>query len=87
MGRFPEKPKIDPVIQQSLRFRVVEIPYQQNLDSGFQSLVGFRILCTEQWTPTPRIPDSADPDPISKHFTDSGIWITLHGAISKVLNV
>ena len=40
------------------------------LDSGFQSLVGFRI-------PKPRIPDST-----SKKFLDSGIRIPLHGAIS-----
>ena len=38
------------------------------LDSGFQSLVGFRI-------PKPRIPDST-----SKKFLDSGIRIPLHGA-------
>ena len=39
------------------------------LDSGFQSLVGFRI-------PKLRIPDSR-----SKKFLDSGIRIPLHGAI------
>ena len=40
------------------------------LDSGFQSLVGFRI-------PKPRIPDST-----SKKFLYSGIRIPLHGANS-----
>ena len=40
------------------------------LDSGFQSLVGFRIL-------KPRIPDSR-----SKKFRDSGVRIPLHGAKS-----
>ena len=46
------------------------------LDSGFQSLVGFRILSAGFRIPKPRIPDSR-----SKKFLDSGIWIPLHGAI------
>ena len=43
-------------------------PFQWNLDSGFQSLMAFRI-------PGPRIPDST-----SKNFQDSGIRIPLYGA-------
>ena len=39
------------------------IPCQRNLDFGFQSLAGFRILCVELRIPKPRIPDST-----SKHF-------------------
>ena len=46
------------------------------LDSGFQSLVGFRILSAGFRIPRPRIPDST-----SKIFLDSGIRIPLHGAI------
>ena len=46
------------------------------LDSGFQSLVGFRILSAGFRIPKPRIPDST-----SKKFLDSGIRIPLHGAI------
>ena len=46
------------------------------LDSGFQSLVGFRILSAGFRIPKPRIPDST-----SKKFVDSGIRIPLHGAI------
>ena len=42
--------------------------FQWNLDSGFQSLMAFRI-------PRPRIPDST-----SKYFQDSGIRIPLRGA-------
>ena len=38
------------------------------LDSGFQSLVGFRILSSGFRIPKPRIPDST-----SKNFLDSGI--------------
>ena len=44
------------------------------LDSGFQSLVGFRILSAGFRIPKPRIPDST-----SKKFLDSGIRIPLHG--------
>ena len=46
------------------------------LDSGFQSLVGFRILSAGFRIPKPRIPDST-----SKKFLDSRIRIPLHGAI------
>ena len=49
-----------------------------NLDSGFQSLVGFRILSAGFRIPKPRIPDST-----SKKFLDSGIRIPLHGAIRR----
>ena len=49
------------------------------LDSGFQSLVGFRILSAGFRIPKPRIPDST-----SKKFLDSGIRIPLHGASSKM---
>ena len=42
--------------------------------TGFQSLVGFRILWAVFWIPKPRIPDST-----SKNCTDSGIRIPLHG--------
>ena len=45
------------------------------VDSGFQSLVGFRIPSAGFWIPKPRIPDST-----SKNFLDSGIRIPLHGA-------
>ena len=45
------------------------------LDSGFQSLVGFRIPSAGFRIPKPRIPDST-----SKKFLDSGIRIPLHGA-------
>ena len=45
------------------------------LDSGFQSLVGFRILSAGFRIPKPRIPDST-----SKIILDSGIRIPLHGA-------
>ena len=44
-------------------------------DSGFQSLVGFRIPSAGFRIPKPRIPDSR-----SKKFLDSGIRIPLHGA-------
>ena len=46
------------------------------LYSGFQSLVGFRILSAVFRIPKPRIPDSG-----SKKFLDSGIRIPLHGGI------
>ena len=46
------------------------------LDSGFQSLVVFRILSAEFRIPKPRIPDST-----SKKLVDSGIRIPLHEAI------
>ena len=49
-----------------------------NLDSGFQSLVGFRIPSAGFRIPKPRIPDST-----SKKFLDSGIRIPLHGARSN----
>ena len=45
-------------------FRIV---CQWNLDSGFQSLVGFQIRSDVFRTPKPRIPDST-----SKNFLDSG---------------
>ena len=45
------------------------------LDSGFQSLVGFRIPSAGFRIPKPRIPDSR-----SEKFLDSGIRIPLHGA-------
>ena len=45
------------------------------LDSGFQSLVRFRILSAGFRIPKPRIPD-----PTSKKFLDSGIRSPLHGA-------
>ena len=45
------------------------------LDSGFQSLVGFRIPSAGFRIPKPRIPDFR-----SKKFLDSGIRIPLHGA-------
>ena len=51
------------------------------LDSGFQSLVGFRILSAGFRIPKPRIPDST-----SKKFLDSGIRIPLHGAILSIPN-
>ena len=47
-----------------------------NLDSGFQSLVGFRIPSAGFRIPKPRIPDST-----RKKFLDSGFRIPLHGAI------
>ena len=64
-------------------FHVVDSEFQEldfslcqwKLDSGFPSLVGFRILWAVFWVPKPRIPDST-----SKNFTDSGIRIPLHGA-------
>ena len=46
------------------------------LYSGFQSLVGFRILSAVFRIPRPRIPDSG-----SKKFLDSGIRIPLHRGI------
>ena len=49
---------------------------QWNLDSGFQSQVGFRILWAVFQIPKPRIPDST-----SINFLDCGIQIPLHGAI------
>ena len=48
----------------------------RKLDSGFQSLVGFRIPSAGFRIPKPRIPDST-----SKKVLDSGIRIPLHGAI------
>ena len=49
---------------------------QWNLDSGFQSLVGFQIPWTVFRIPKARILDST-----SKNFPHSGIGIPLHGAI------
>jgi len=48
---------------------------QWDLDSGFQSLKGFRI----PWVVF-RIPKSRIPDPTNKNFLDSGISISLHEA-------
>ena len=48
---------------------------QSNLDSGFQSLVGFRIHWAVLQIPKHRFPDST-----SKNFSDSGIRIPIHGA-------
>ena len=48
---------------------------QWNLDSGFQSLVGFRNPWAVFRIPKPRIPES-----ISKIFPDSGIRSPLYGA-------
>ena len=50
-----------------------------NLDSGFQSLIGFRIPSAGFRIPKPRIPEST-----SKKFLDSGIRIPLHGAICSL---
>ena len=49
---------------------------QWNLDSGFQSQVGFRILWAVFQIPKPRIPYST-----SINFLDCRIQILLHGAI------
>ena len=56
----------------------------RKLDSGFQSLVGFRIPSVGFRIPKPRIPDST-----RKKFLDSGIRIPLHGAkqILKVVTI
>ena len=48
----------------------------RKLDSGFQSLVGFRIPSAGFRIPKPRISDST-----SKKFLDTGNRIPLHGAI------
>ena len=59
------------------------ILYQWNLNSGFQSLVGFRIPWRVFGIPKPRISDSTTQFPgfqIHKNFPDSGIRIPLHGA-------
>ena len=53
-----------------------------NLDSGFQSLEGFRIPSAGFRIPKPRIPDST-----SKKFLDSGIRIPLHGAIHRLFTL
>ena len=50
------------------------------LDSGFQSLVRFRIPSAGFRIPKPRIPDF-----ISRKFLDSGIRIPLHGATENSL--
>ena len=52
---------------------------QWNLDSGFQSLVGFRIPSAVFQIPKPRIPHSAT-NSTSKNVLDSGIRISLHEA-------
>ena len=52
------------------------ILYRWNLDSGFQSLVGFRI----PWAVF-RIPKSRIPDSTTKVFSNSGMRIPLHGAL------
>ena len=51
----------------------------RKMDSGFQSLVGFRIPIAGFRIPKPRIPDST-----SKKFLDSGIRIPLHGAKNRL---
>ena len=53
----------------------LELIFISKLDSGFQSLVGFRIPCAGFRIPKPRIPDST-----REKFLDSGIRIPLHGA-------
>ena len=63
---------------------------QWNLDSGFESLVGFWIPYAVFRIPKPRIPDSTIkispiPDSTSKNFPDSGIRITLHGLKSLLI--
>ena len=71
-------------IQDSLGFWTVDSGFpvvdsslcEWNLDSEFQSFVGFRIPRTVFRIPKPRIPDST-----SKIFPDSGIRIPFHGAI------
>ena len=55
-------------------YRIPDL-FQLNLDSGFQSLVGFRTPWAVFRVPRPRIPDST-----CENFPDSGIWIPLHGA-------
>ena len=55
---------------------------QWTMDSGFHSLVGFRIPSAVFWIPKPKIPDST-----SINFTDSGIRISLHGAMKNVVLV
>ena len=57
---------------QSTGFRIL---CQWNLDSGFQSSVGFRI----PWAVFP-IPKSRILDSTSKNFLDSGVRNSLHGA-------
>ena len=67
-----------------------------NLDSEFQSLVGFRIPWAVLRIPKPRIPDffyiprakfSRIPDSTSPHFRHFGIRIPLHGVILILLQV
>ena len=53
---------------------------QWDLDSGFQSLKGFRIPWVVFRIPKSRIPDSS-----GKNFPDSGISISLHEAIPGCL--
>ena len=57
--------------------------FQWNLDSGFQSLVGYRIPWAAFRIPKNRILDSTAsicwiPDSTSKNFPDSGIRVLLH---------
>ena len=56
------------------------ILYPWNLDSGFQSWVGFRIPWAVFRIPKPRISFST-----SKNFPASGILILLHGAVSCLI--
>ena len=52
---------------------------QWNLDSGYQSLVGFRIPWVVFRIAKPRIPDYT-----RKYFLHSGIRVPLHGAMFQV---
>ena len=68
-------------------FRVLDSSlFLWNLDSGFQSLAGFRIPCIVSGFQSPgfRIPQanfSGIQDPTSKNLPDSGIRIPINGAI------
>ena len=68
------------------------IPCQWNLDSGFQSLAGFRISWAEFRIPKSRISNSTRTNSTvefgfhKQNFPDSGIRITLHGVMCT-LNV
>ena len=55
---------------------------QWDLDSGFQSLKGFRILWVVFRIPKSRIPDSS-----GKNFPDSGIFIFLTRGDSWIFNI
>ena len=66
-------------------FRVLDYSlFQWNLDSRFYSLVGYlSSIYSGFQSPAFRIPwakFSPIPDPTSKNFPDSRIWIPLHGA-------